>query len=289
MAAAAAPLLLLLLAIGLSAAPSAAAVTSSTNLIINGGFEIPGLRADQDPLVGIRRDFIPGWTITAGGVNYVRNADYFNDTLEPPATGSFSCQIPSVPGRSIYQVIPTIASHKYRVSFAMEVPKDLESPEKVLVGVTTMAGEQLFLDIMTERQTKAWTAKVLYFVAIGTASTLTFSTAWDGGSYFEPESGVSIDNVVVTLVGQAADSEVPSGMLGRILREEAAEATAQLSTIKMGGHHPAGVGMHVQKGGHHPAGVGMHAMKGGRHPPGIGMHNVVGGHHPPGTGHHSQG
>jgi hypothetical protein len=113
------------------------AAPAEANLVVNGGFELPG---------GIQRTtltngLIPGWTYDSHGTGFEIYEDDSQDGLAA-ADGSHYVSFghSGAYGGELSQTIPTIAGHSYRLSLATAEQQGGDDSQQFYVLLTTSVG-----------------------------------------------------------------------------------------------------------------------------------------------------
>jgi hypothetical protein len=168
--------------------------TCSTNLLVNGSFEEPGVPDGYVALSG-GDSTILGWVTVLNGV------EWFNPHVAPlnvntgtARNGNYLLDLaPSIGlGGGIQQTFATVTGRWYRGSFALGTSKERGRNGTASLTVT-VAGAAHAFNITTTSASIAWEAKEFRFVATSSTTTLTFSTMDDPALSF-----VNLDDVRVT-------------------------------------------------------------------------------------------
>ncbi len=168
----------------------------STNLLVNGSFESPGVPDGYVPLPG-GNSVIAGWTTLLNGV------EYYNPVAAPiavntgtAADGNFLLDLaPTVAGGGgIQQTFGVVPGKSYRVSFMMGTSRERGRNGMASLSVI-VGGMARAFNLSTESANISWERKEFSFVAppLATTATLVFSTMDDPALSF-----VNLDDVRVS-------------------------------------------------------------------------------------------
>eukprot|EP00271_Cylindrocystis_brebissonii_P010604 TRINITY_DN2685_c1_g1_i1.p1 TRINITY_DN2685_c1_g1~~TRINITY_DN2685_c1_g1_i1.p1 ORF type:complete len:1040 (+),score=114.34 TRINITY_DN2685_c1_g1_i1:112-3231(+) len=201
----AASLALFCVTVTLTRAAAADTTSSPENIVANGNFQL--LRHLNKSAVRGALSGVPGWSITHGGVNLINNGLYYGSVYttnrKRRVRSEYSVQLPSVPGRSIYQVLPTEEGMSYYASLNVQSAWVGEHPAYVMVSLVDEVGNQIFADLFHEKMTRAWTTKHFTFDAVSNATTITFSSVgYDG--FLTSTKGAAISRLVITPIGSSS-------------------------------------------------------------------------------------
>ena len=158
----------------------------SANLLLNGSFEGGPVVFNLFTTVGSNQ--IPGWSITAGNMDYIRNAWEASD-------GEFSLDMDGFSPGTIGQTFGTTVGRVYDVSFDMAGNPDPAPPIKSLR--VQAAGQSADFSFDTTGKTGAdmgWVTKTFSFTATAATTTLEFKSLMPADS----SRGPALDNVIVT-------------------------------------------------------------------------------------------
>jgi len=159
----------------------------------NGSFESPGLSSNiaTVPDGGAHAsDFITGWVVTGGNVDYIRD-DYWSN----PADGHYSLDLNGIAPGSIQQTFDTVAGRTYRVSFALAGNPGGTQLKTVEVQATGSSSAVYTFDSNgTSGSNMGWTTQTYVFTATGSQTTLSFTSTTTASA----NAGPALDNVTVT-------------------------------------------------------------------------------------------
>jgi len=166
----------------------------SSNLLVNGSFETPGI---PDGYVALTAgdSIIPGWVAALNGI------EWFNPWVAPlsvnsgvPADGNYMVEL-TPPGNfagGIRQTFSTVAGLNYNVSFAMGTSKERGRNGNATI-IVIVGGVTRTFSMTTESPTIVWERKEFSFPAVSGSSTLLFCSIDDSATQF-----VNLDDVRVS-------------------------------------------------------------------------------------------
>jgi choice-of-anchor C domain-containing protein len=149
------------------------ATTAEANLIVNGGFELPG--GSGDPTLGAGSTFIPGWVVSRDTIDYIGGS---------PGSCGEGLRCLDLDGTvgfgGITQTLSTIPGQEYRVTFLLSGNparySETEPLEKYL-GVSAAGSSASFLFTVTpplEGAPTNWTLEEWIFTAAAPSTTIEF-------------------------------------------------------------------------------------------------------------------
>jgi choice-of-anchor C domain-containing protein len=203
-----------LLSLVLSASPSAAA----TNLIVDGGFEAPGVSQDANAVPNGYVDVstnVGAWQVVAGDVNTVAGS---SSTPIPhtnwwqPAEGLQSLDLNgTVPGK-VVQTIPTTLGSMYTLTFRMAGNfYNPPAPKTVRVVAGSTSPVWFTFDATASSSGEmGWVTQSMTFTATTSATAISFE------SLTPSQAGAALDDVSVMLV-TGPDPVVPEAPLAVLL------------------------------------------------------------------------
>ncbi len=167
----------------------------STNLLVNGSFEVPGV-PDSYVALAPETGVLAGWTTVLNGI------EYYNPRASVPpsvdagvaAEGNYVIDLAGIsgPGGGIRQSFATVVGRTYHVRFAFGTARDRGRTGRASL-VVTVAGQAHAFNIATDSPSIEWTRKSFSFVATDPVATLVFCTLDDPAASF-----VNLDDVRVT-------------------------------------------------------------------------------------------
>jgi choice-of-anchor C domain-containing protein len=191
--------------LAIAAAVAFSATAARADLITNGSFETSTVGSvGAFTTLSAGSTAITGWTIGAGGIDYI--GTYWN-----AADGSYSLDMSALSAGTISQTLNTIAGHSYSVSFALAGNPDSGPAIKQLLVSATGAGSGAYsFDTTGDSKTAmGWVTETYFFIAQGSSTTLTFA------SLINNPYGPALDNVSVTDIPAPASIGVMAmGLLG---------------------------------------------------------------------------
>jgi len=162
------------------------ATAFAASAVTNGSFETGTDPGVFSTLVAGDNTSVPGWTVTAGSVDYIGSYWTASD-------GARSLDMTGFSAGAISQMFTTVPGHTYTVAF------DLAGNPAGAPGVKTLAVDAGSLPTTYTFDTTGktltdmgWQPQTYSFTATGTSTTVTF-TSMDSGFY-----GPALDNVTVT-------------------------------------------------------------------------------------------
>lgn len=175
---------------------AASALAAEANLITNGSLE--GLSSGSFTTVNSGSSAIPGWTVTAGSVDWIRSYWQPNDGID-------SVDLAGSAQGAITQGFNTVVGQYYQVSFYVAGNPDRNYDK--FVSATVSSGNQTFTNVFSFAQANntktnmGWEEKDFSFTAASAWTWLTFSDFTFGNNLagINPGQkwGAAIDNIEV--------------------------------------------------------------------------------------------
>jgi hypothetical protein len=172
------------------------------NLIANGSFEYPAIKAGPWPLsptvfpwqtFAASNPDLAGWTVESNSVDTQRGEQAFQFTGVPDGL-----QVLDLNAAAISQAVTTTAHYKYRVSFSLSKNYTCVSGSARMRVAFGNASQEFTFSNGGSAQNMVWDAHTLDGVSSGTSETLRFtSTAWGGCG------GPMLDKVSIEAMGPA--------------------------------------------------------------------------------------
>jgi choice-of-anchor C domain-containing protein len=140
---------------------------ASADLIVNGGFELPGGFATY----GAGSTAIPGWTVTRDNIDYIGGCGEGSRCLDLDGTVGFG---------GIAQTFETVSGQQYLVSFLLSGNPARYSPSEPLekyLGVSAASASASFVFTVTpplEGSPTNWTLEQWSFIANDSSTTIEF-------------------------------------------------------------------------------------------------------------------
>ena len=158
---------------------------TGTNLLTNGGFELPGNNGSYISL-GTGSPGLTGWRITSGDLDYIGN-------LWTPSEGKSSLDMNGVSAATIAQTFATVEGTTYTVSFDLAGNPAGGPAIKTLRSLAAGQSRDFQFDATSKSFTSmGWIRQSWTFTANSSSTVLSFESRI-GGIY-----GPALDNVVVT-------------------------------------------------------------------------------------------
>lgn len=203
----------------------AAASPASAELIVNGGFEQPGVTGPC--CTTTPPDALPGWTVTAGDVNVVIGTFGSTNGNLAYEGSQYLDIVGQQPNGAMQQTFNTVAGRLYTVSFAYAHNLFGGAPSAtgvfsvdVLGGILTHTGGTT--------NDLGWSTYLGQFTATGSTATLAFS-----GAQSTDNAGLFLDAVSVTVPEPATWAMLILGMgaVGGAMRRKTARRGRALAKI----------------------------------------------------------
>ena len=154
--------------------------------LVNGSFELGISPGGYTTVAGGDSTSITGWTVGGGGVDYIGSYWIASD-------GVRSIDLSGGAPGSVSQTFATIAGRSYAVTFDLSANPDVGAGLKDLL-VSAGATSTLY-QVGQAGYPLTWTPTSFLFTALGSTSTLTFTSGANNSSW-----GPAIDNVAASIV-----------------------------------------------------------------------------------------
>jgi len=177
-----------LLGSALTTALSAGMVATAfaASAVTNGSFETGTDPGVFSTLVAGDNTSVPGWTVTAGSVDYIGSYWTASD-------GTRSLDMTGFSAGAISQMFTTVPGHTYTVAFDMAGnPAGAPTVKTLTVDAGSLPTTYTFDTTGKTLTNMGWQPQTYSFTATGTSTTVTF-TSMDSGFY-----GPALDNVMIT-------------------------------------------------------------------------------------------
>lgn len=167
--------------------------TARAAIVVNGSFEDNSQNFSNYVTLNAGNSSIPGWTVTAGSVDWISNYWQASNGLKSLDMGGLTN------GTIVSQALVTVPGQSYLLSFDLAGNPDnagQPNPKELIVSVGNLAPQTFtFSSTNTTRSNMGWVTKSLTFVADSTSTSLSFLSGNTGSAY-----GPALDNVSVAEV-----------------------------------------------------------------------------------------